>query len=454
MKEKLFKHMFLTSMTVFLLTVVLLFLWLYHIFYSENTEVLRNETALAAETLRVGGPEALAQAEVEGCRITWIAADGTVLLDSEGLTENQKGREEVEEAMQVGWGYSAGRADAMSRQEARYAVAMEDGTVLRVSAQRYTPYYLLLQLFTPLLLLVVLAIILSAVLASRTAKTVVEPLNHIDLAKPDERDVEEELKPMVRRLAEQNRKIHSQMQELSREHKRQDRLRREFTANVSHELKTPLTSIRGFAELIRDGLVKPEDVRPFAGKICQESDRLVTLVGDILKLSRMEEQVEEPTKEPVNLYRLAEKVLQQLEPVAEKKTVSLILQGDCATVPAVPVVAEEMLFNLCDNAVKYNRPGGRVTVTVNIQGKQAVVKVADTGIGIPREDQPRIFERFYRVDKSHSREAGGTGLGLSIVKHGALMHHAEVLLDSEPGQGTTVTLLFPVNTEHNKTGEG
>ena len=451
MKEKLFKHMFLTSMTVFLLTVILLFMWLYHVFYSENKEVLRNETALAAETLRVGGSEALKQVKVQGCRITWIAPDGTVLLDSEGLTESQRGREEVLEALETGWGYSAGRADAMSRQEARYAVAMEDGTVLRISAQRYTPFYLLLQLFTPLLLLVVLAIVLSAVLASRTAKTVVEPLNHIDFAQPDERDVEEELKPMVRRLAEQNRQIHSQMQELSREHKRQDRLRREFTANVSHELKTPLTSIRGFAELIRDGLVKPEDIHPFAGKICQESDRLMALVGDILKLSRMEEQVEEPEKEPVNLKLLAEKVLQQLEPVAEKKEVSLALRGMEATVLAVPVVIEEMLFNLCDNAVKYNRPGGQVTVTVESRDGHAAVMVADTGIGIPREDQPRIFERFYRVDKSHSREAGGTGLGLSIVKHGALMHGAQVLLESETEQGTTVTVLFPAEKE--KTGE-
>ncbi len=451
MKEKLFKHMFLTSMTVFLLTVVLLFVWLYHVFYSENTEVLRNETAFAAETLRVGGPEALAEAEVEGCRITWIAADGTVLLDSEGTTEPQGHREEVREALETGWGYSAGRADAMSRQEARYAVAMEDGTVLRVSAQRYTPYYLLLQLFTPLLLLVVLAIVLSAVLASRTSRAVVEPLNHIDLAQPDERDVEEELKPVVRRLAEQNRKIHSQMQELSREHKRQDRLRREFTANVSHELKTPLTSIRGFAELIRDGLVKPEDVQPFAGKICQESDRLVTLVGDILKLSRMEEQVEEPVREPVNLRMLAEKVLQQLEPIAKQKEVALFLQAEDVTAPVVPVVAEEMLFNLCDNGVKYNRPGGQVTVSVEMRDGQAAVAVSDTGIGIPKEDQPRIFERFYRVDKSHSREAGGTGLGLSIVKHGAMMHHAQVLLESEIDQGTTVTLLFPAEKE--KTGE-
>ncbi len=453
MKEKLFKHIFLTSMTVFLLTVVLLFVWLYHVFYSENTEVLRNETALAAETLRVGGPEALVEVQVEGCRITWIAADGTVLLDSEGSTEPQGHREEVREALETGWGYSAGRADAMSRQEARYAVAMEDGTVLRVSARRYTPYYLLLQLFTPLVLLVVLAIVLSAVLASRTSKAVVEPLNHIDLAQPDERDVEEELKPVVRRLAEQNRKIHSQMQELSREHKRQDRLRREFTANVSHELKTPLTSIRGFAELIRDGLVKPEDVQPFAGKICQESDRLMALVGDILRLSRMEEQVEEPVKEPVDLHKLAETVLQQLEHPAEKKKVSLSLQGERLVVPAVPMVIEEMLFNLCDNAVKYNRPGGRVTVTMEQRNGQAAVVVADTGIGIPKEDQPRIFERFYRVDKSHSREAGGTGLGLSIVKHGALLHHAEVLLESELEQGTTVTVLFPLYTENEKTGE-
>ncbi len=451
MKEKLFKNMFLSSMTVFLLTVILLFAVIYHAFYNENTQVLRNEAQLAAEALRVGGPTALADIRAEGSRITWIDSDGEVLLDSQGLLHNQLHREEVQEALATGRGYSIGWADGVAEQEARHAIRMEDGTILRVSARRYTPFYLLLQMFTPLLLLVVLAVILAAVLASRTAKTVLEPLGLMDLTKPDERDVDEELKPMARRLAEQNRKIHSQMRELSREHQRQDRLRREFTANVSHELKTPLTSIRGFGELIRDGMVKPEDAAPFAGKICQEADRLMVLVDDILKLSRMEEQVEEPEREQIDLYDLAEKVLHQLEPVAGKQQVRLELTGEAMVVLAVPVVMEEMLFNLCDNAVKYNRPGGLVRVCVGLRDGQKAVTVSDTGIGIPKEDLPRIFERFYRVDKSHSRQAGGTGLGLSIVKHGAMMHRIQILTESEPGQGTTMTLLFP--EEERKEGE-
>jgi two-component system phosphate regulon sensor histidine kinase PhoR len=229
--------------------------------------------------------------------------------------------------------------------------------------------------------------------------------------------------------------------DVTERHKRES-LRREFTANVSHELKTPLTSISGTAELIRNGLVKSEDIPHFAGNIYKEATRLSTLVADIIKLSQLDENAVPDQMETVDLYELSKSVLTRLEGEAEKKTVSTELHGEHVKVTGVLRILDEMLYNLCDNAIKYNRPSGRVKVTVMQDGGQAVFKVADTGIGIPPDQQERVFERFYRVDKSHSKEIGGTGLGLSIVKHGAAYLGAAVGLSSIPDEGTVVTLTF------------
>lgn len=301
----------------------------------------------------------------------------------------------------------------------------------------------LVQLFMPLLGAMVLAVVLSAVLAHLVAKTVTRSLDNIDFSRPDERDVEQEIKPLVRRLADQNRQIRSQMEQLDKEHKRQDKMRREFTANVSHELKTPLTSISGFAELLRDGLVRPEDQARFAGKIYDEAQRLIVLVGDILRLSRLEEQTQTIIKEPIDLRQMCLQTAEQLLSLAQKQDVTLQVEGTTAELMASGQIVSEIIYNLCDNAIKYNRPGGTVTMTVSQDEETVSLQVADTGIGIAKEELERIFERFYRVDKSRSRDVGGTGLGLSIVKHGAACHDAEVLVESEPGQGTAVTVVFP-----------
>ena len=225
------------------------------------------------------------------------------------------------------------------------------------------------------------------------------------------------------------------------EKEQRERLRREFTANVSHELKTPLTSILGTAEILRNGLVKPEDIPHFAGNIHRETERLIGLVNDIIKLSRLDEGGGMGQWEPIDLHALAGAVLDQLAPAAQRKQVTTKLRGGTAVIQGVPQIAEEILYNLCDNAIAYNREGGSVTVTVEDLPAGARVTVTDTGIGIPREAQSRVFERFYRVDKSHS--SGGTGLGLSIVKHGAAYLGARVELRSEPGHGSTFTLTFP-----------
>ena len=223
----------------------------------------------------------------------------------------------------------------------------------------------------------------------------------------------------------------------------QEQYRREFTANVSHELKTPLTSISGIAEIIRNGIVRPEDIPHFAGKIYDESQRLITLIGDIIKLSRLDENQVPMERESVDLLETARDVVQQLASVARKNGVTLVTNGSHGVVNGVRQVLGEMVYNLCENAVKYNRPGGRVWVDVRQAADHVELCVKDTGIGIPAAEQGRIFERFYRVDKSHSKAVGGTGLGLSIVKHGAALHHAAIHVDSEPGEGTAITLTFP-----------
>ena len=227
------------------------------------------------------------------------------------------------------------------------------------------------------------------------------------------------------------------------EREQREKLRREFSANVSHELKTPLTSISGFAELMSQGLVPPDKVREFSMDIQKECTRLTNLVEDIIDLSRLEEGGGDMTWEDIDLYTLCDDVLQSLEPVAKRQTVTLRLAGESLQVRGVYQVLREMIYNLCDNAIKYNRSGGSVTVTAARSAGRASVTVADTGIGIPYEDQSRVFERFYRVDKSHSRAIGGTGLGLSIVKHAAALHGAEIKLQSQPEDGTVITVLFP-----------
>lgn len=229
------------------------------------------------------------------------------------------------------------------------------------------------------------------------------------------------------------------------EQQEREGLRREFSANVSHELKTPLTSIAGIAEIMKSGMIAPADVPHFAGKIYDESQRLIQLVRDIIRISQLDENNIHDTPVPVELKKCAARNLSLLESAADAADVTLLLEGEEAVVQAVPAILDEMVYNLCENAVKYNRPGGSVTVTVRSDTAHVTLEVADTGIGIAPEHHSRVFERFYRVDKSHSKEIGGTGLGLSIVKHGAAFHHAQVELESALDKGTTVRIIFPKN---------
>ena len=316
------------------------------------------------------------------------------------------------------------------------------GAIYSRISHLYTLGQLILELFTPIVAVLVLAMALSFFLAARLSRQITRPLGDIDLQNPDDRQVYEELRPLVERIRGQNRQIQQKVDELKVEHYRQDTMRREFTANVSHELKTPLTSISGYAELIESGLVKPEDVPRFAGTIYREAQRLIVLVNDIIRLSRLEDKEVLQETEDIPLLDLCRETCSYLEEAAARRQVTLTVTGQPMTIHGIRQIAEEILYNLCDNAIKYNRPGGTVTVTVFSREGRPAVEVRDTGIGIPEKEQSRVFERFYRVDKSHSKELGGTGLGLSIVKHGAAFLGARLELESEEQVGTAIRVLF------------
>ena len=446
MKGKLFKQIFWTSMAFCVLCFVMIVGGSYHYESTQYRDRLWEETAYVAAGVEAAGATFLERAaDTVEEHLTWIAADGTVLYDSlpNAAAGDPLQQEEVAAALATGRGESARYADTLGMTMTYYAQRLSDGSVVRLAAEPYTFFTLLMSLFAPLLVALVLVLTLSLLLARQVANSLVSPINEIDLSFPDERDVYPELQPLVRRINAQNRQIRHQIDELKTEHEKQDTLRREFTANVSHELKTPLTSISGYAELLREGAVRPEDVGRFSGKIYDEAQRLITLVGDIIKLSRLDSRVELPERTTVDLWEICEATLSQLEHAARKKAVTMQLTGERAYVFGAEYILSEMVYNLCDNAIKYNRENGAVTIALQNTPDGVRLTVTDTGIGIPAEEQERVFERFYRVDKSHSKDVGGTGLGLSIVKHGALYHQAEITMESTVDVGTAVTLRFP-----------
>ncbi len=293
-----------------------------------------------------------------------------------------------------------------------------------------------------ILVVFVIAVVLSFVMASRVSKNVIKPINEINIENPDDEDVYNEIRPLVDRINTQNRQIKQQMDELKEEHEKQNKLRREFTANVSHELKTPLTSISGYAEIMRNGFAKPEDISRFSGIIYDEAQRLMALVVDIIDLSKLEEKEVYQDKTEIDLYSLSKAVVLRLETVAKKRGISFEIHGNHEKIIGVESIIDEIVYNLCDNAIKYNKENG--LVIIDIQKIDGIVEytVTDTGIGIAKDELDRVFERFYRVDKSHSREMGGTGLGLSIVKHGVSYHGGEVSIKSELNSGTSVKIRF------------
>ncbi|MBO4474623.1 MAG: two-component sensor histidine kinase [Clostridiales bacterium] len=434
MTKTIFRNTFLVGVSVLLLCAVLFFGMQYTRTKDETYQALQQEAVYVEQGMLEGGTSYL-QKLGDGNRITWIDATGEVLYDSTFPLPlaNEKDYPEVAAALEKGEGKGIRTSESSGESTMYYARRCKDGTVIRLSR----PISAVREAFLavrPFVWVLVLVLVISGVLSFRIAKQIVNPINDIDLDHP-ETNKYPELRPLIEKIEEQ--KITIQEEVAARE-----QMRREFSANVSHELKTPLTSISGFAELMSEGVVSGDKVQEFSRDIYKESQRLIALVDDIIKLSRLDEDAVEPEWENVDLYALSADVLDSLRPVAEKQGIKLKLTGSPNTVSGVYQLINEMVYNLCDNAVKYNTPGGKVTVDVSSKGEEVFLSVADTGIGIPPEHQKRVFERFYRVDKSHSKEIGGTGLGLSIVKHGAQHHGAKVTMESEPGLGTKITVIF------------
>lgn len=551
MTKRVFRSIFLASLAVLLAAVVLILGALYTYFSDVQAEQLRLQTALVAHAQETEGVSYFDDLDTSDRRITWIAADGTVLYDSRsdsGVMENHLEREEVKAALATGSGTSFRYSDTLMERYIYTAQRLSDGTVLRLSAAQNTVPHLVLGVVKPIILVIGIAVALSALLAGQLTKNIVAPLNELNLDDPMSNREYVEIQPLLRRLDSQQVQLRAQSQELRQKQKefntvtrslseglvlmnssgtvlsinpaatrlleitpnclgadfgvanrnaaisalvekaltgekaeenvaltdgeylaaaspvrsdgavfgvvlllfdvtqkqKAEALRREFTANVSHELKTPLHAISGYAELMKDGLVPPEDTRHFAEKIYSEAQRMIDLVEDTLRLSRLDEGAADMQWASIDLYETAKSAMQELTAPAELKNVSIRLEGTKTVIQGIPQLVSGIVFNLMDNAVKYNKDGGLVIVRLGQEKNQAVLTVTDTGIGISPEHQERVFERFYRVDKSHSKEIGGTGLGLSIVKHAALILGAAIELDSTVGKGTIVTVRFPI----------
>ena len=442
LSSAIFGRVMLVSALISMAVLVLVFALFYHVYNIDYIASMRSEASVIAGMIESGDKSEAVRSEH---RVTLISNDGTVLFDTgadAAAMNDHSDRDEIEKALKNGEGVSKRFSETLKEKTVYYALKLDDGSVLRLSDEQPGVLTLLKGVWWVIPIIFATEVVLSLLLSMHVSKTVTAPINAINLEDPQSDGVYAELKPLINRIETQNVQIAKQLSDPRAEHDPQDAMRRDFTANVSHELKTPLTSISGYAEIIKNGIAKKEDVERFAGKIYDESQRLITLVGDIIKLSQLDGN-DVPVKfEQVDLYEVCEAVMSQLEMAATEKNVTFELHGDHIKINAVEQIVEEIVFNLCDNAVKYNRDGGKVSISITQFVDGVELCVSDTGIGIPKEDIDRIFERFFRVDKSHSKEIGGTGLGLSIVKHGAKFLGATLSVESELGKGTSIRICF------------
>ncbi|HEO3988138.1 TPA: PAS domain-containing protein [Streptococcus agalactiae] len=548
MTKKIFRTTLSASLGIVLVTILMIMGFLYNYFNRIQREQLRTQTALASQGISFEGKDYFENLKTSNVRITWVDNKGQVLYDTQSDAKHMKNhanRQEIKEAIKSGYGESTRWSATLTGKSIYAAQRLNNGTIVRLSVAQQTIFYLLLGMMSPLAIIILLAIILSVLIARYIAKKVSEPLNNIDLDHPLSNDSYEEITPLLRRLDSHQAKIQHQklllqkrqkefdtiiskikegmillddqarivsinaealklfqinddwhgrfMMEVSRDltlkdlidqglkgkkkeanidiennHYRvlvrpttdnnrvtglvvllfdvtdqlqMEQLQREFTANVSHELKTPLHVISGYSELLANQMVPNEEVPQFAAKIHKESERLVKLVEDIINLSHLDEQEKLP-QETVNLYDLTQKVLEGLQAKADKKHIQINFNGEEAILRGNPVLLNSLVYNLCDNAITYNHEKGQVNVTLKNSPDTITLEVSDTGLGIAEKDKKRIFERFYRVDKSRSKIVGGTGLGLSIVKSALDFHNGSIKVDSHLGQGTTMTVLL------------
>ena len=551
MYKKIFRSTFAAAVMVLLMSVVLIMGILFEYFEGQLQNELKTEASYISQGLKNDGIEYFDDFNSKTRHISLITPDGTVIFDTnadKSKLDNHLQREEVQQAIKSGSGISVRYSDSMLEKTVYYAEKLEDGNILRVSTTQYTVFTVLLGLMQPVIVVMLIALLLSIFLSSRASKSIIKPINELNLDNPAENVTYDELAPLLHKIAIQNKTIDEQLKEAGQKQEEfrlitenmnegflvidkaarllthntsalkllggngseqesvfmlnhskdfietiekalsgescekiarinnkainliaspvyedkkligaviiiidmtesveREQLRREFTSNVSHELKTPLTSISGFAEIMKDGGTPEETVKDFSKSIYDEAQRLITLVSDIIKISELDENTNAFESESVNLYELAQSVAKRLQPEADKKNILIRLKGNDTYVVGVRKILDEMISNLCDNAIKYNKDNGSAEIDVHTENGFAVLSVSDTGIGIPEESKNRVFERFYRVDKSHSKAIGGTGLGLSIVKHGAIYHKAKITLDSKEGKGTSISIVFPAD---------
>ena len=549
MRKRVFGSIFLTALITLLLTASLLLIAVHTGLAHDMRSRLANECSYIAAAIQDDDWQELGRiGRIYADRITLVGSDGAVLYDNESDVsgmENHAARPEIAQALKNGVGESSRLSDTLAEQTYYYALRLGNGMVLRVASTADSALGALSTASPWIMVIVLLALLVAALLASWLTHVFLEPIVSLDLHAPLKNDAYDELSPLLHRMDKQNHKIESQLNELKRrqaefdditarmdeglvlfsaqgdilfanravcalfpedsaeggymtlcrdpeyirvvedalsgesahgrmekdgrvysltassvaedgqghaavlfvvdvtERDQAERQRQEFTANVSHELKTPLTSIMGFAEIMENGIVRPEDIAPFAGKIRTEARRLLTLIEDIIRLSQLDEGGDPTPFEPVELNALCGTVRDRLQHKAVEHKITLGVAGEPVTVSGQRRTLEQMIFNLADNAIAYNKPNGSVLLETGMQDGAPFVRVSDNGIGIAPADQQRVFERFYRVDKSHSKMTGGTGLGLSIVKHGAALHGAEIEMQSALGEGTTITLHFP-----------
>ena len=369
-------------------------------------------------------------------RITLIGTDGEVLYESllnKDEMDNHNERPEIIEAREKGEGEAVRYSATSGTHTFYYAERLQNGNVLRIGRDSVSVNRIMVNTLVIVLVIALCILFVCMGISHYLTKKLVEPIEKLatNIMLVDENNVYEEIRPFVNTIKEQHINIINNAQ-----------LRQEFTANVSHELKTPLTAISGYAELIGNGMTGKEDTIRFSNEIHSNANRLLSLINDIIKLSELDEADHQMEMEKIDLYKLAENCVQMMQVTAEKQGIKLTLQGESTMIMANKGLMDEVFYNLCSNAIRYNKPGGSVTVTVGTKDERPFLSVADTGIGIPKECQERVFERFYRVDKSRSKSTGGTGLGLAIVKHIVAQHNAALHLDSELGEGTTIEIVF------------
>lgn len=369
-------------------------------------------------------------------RITLIGAEGEVLYESllnKDEMDNHNERPEIIEAREKGEGEAIRYSATSGTHTFYYAERLQNGNVLRIGRDSVSVNRIMVNTLVIVLVIALCILFVCMGISHYLTKKLVEPIENLatNIMLVDENNVYEEIRPFVNTIKEQHVNIINNAQ-----------LRQEFTANVSHELKTPLTAISGYAELIGNGMTGKEDTIRFSNEIHSNANRLLSLINDIIKLSELDEADHQMEMERIDLYKLAENCVQMMQVTAEKQGIRLTLQGESTMAMANKGLMDEVFYNLCSNAIRYNKPGGSVTVTVGTKDERPFLSVADTGIGIPKECQERVFERFYRVDKSRSKSTGGTGLGLAIVKHIVAQHNAALHLDSELDEGTTIEIVF------------